>query len=63
MKKPVKSTSSKSKSLRAKQSSTKQGRPHKDYGDVQGSIRLGSPEALAKKILSTPPKKGKIKNR
>jgi len=51
------------KSAKVKQSSTKQGRPMKDYGDVQRSIQLGSPEALAKKILSTPPRKGKIKNR
>jgi len=51
------------KSTKVKQSSTKQGRPMKDYGDVQRSIQLGSPEALAKKILSTPPRKGKIKNR
>ena len=37
----------------------KRGRPAKDLAHIQRSIQLGSPEELAKKILSTPP--GKIK--
>jgi len=41
--------------------SNKRGRPYKDFAKVQRSIQLGSPEALAKKILSTPP--GKVKKR
>ena len=46
---------------KTKQASAKRVRPMKDYADVQCSIQLGSPEALAKKIMSTPHAKGRSK--
>ena len=49
------------RSTKSKKASVPRGRPTKDYADVQRSIQLGSPEALAKKLLNTPP--GKIKLR
>lgn len=46
-------------SQKSEPTKTRQANPMKNHGGVQCSIQLGSPEALAKKILNTPVCSGK----